>query len=72
MSNRLTNTRISTAARTIYPNIHLQSRSNEKENMIMNAKCHAIAAWDFSRWFAVLSPLIGILLGFVGAFFVLH
>jgi len=40
--------------------------------MIMNPKRNAIAAWDFSRWFAVLSPLIGILLGFVGAFFVLH
>ena len=38
----------------------------------MNAKPRTIAEWDFSRWFAVLSPLIGILLGFVGAFFVLH
>jgi hypothetical protein len=38
----------------------------------MNAKGHTIAAWDFSRWFAVLSPLIGVLLGFLGAFVVLH
>ena len=38
----------------------------------MNPRRNAIAAWDFSRWFAVLSPLIGVLLGFVGAFFVLH
>jgi hypothetical protein len=38
----------------------------------MNPKRNAIAEWDFSRWFAVLSPLIGVLLGFVGAFFVLH
>jgi hypothetical protein len=45
---------------------------NEKESMIMNPKRHAIAAWDFSRWFAALSPLVGILSGFVGAFFVLH
>jgi hypothetical protein len=34
----------------------------------MNPRRNAIAAWDFSRWFAVLSPLIGVLLGFVGAF----
>jgi hypothetical protein len=54
------------------PKHSFTNRSNDKENMIMNAKCRAIAAWDFSRWFAVLSPLIGILLGFVGAFFVLH
>ena len=38
----------------------------------MKPKHHAIAAWDFSRWFAVLSPLIGVVLGLVGAFFVLH
>jgi hypothetical protein len=54
------------------PKVHSQSRSDEEEIIIMNAKRRAIAAWDFSRWFAVLSPLIGILLGFVGAFFVLH
>jgi Mg2+ and Co2+ transporter CorA len=34
----------------------------------MNSKCHPLAQWNFSRWFAVLSPLIGVLLGLVGAF----
>ena len=24
--------------------------------------------WDFSRWFAILSPVIGIILGFLGLF----
>jgi hypothetical protein len=38
----------------------------------MNSKRHAIAQWDFSRWFSVLSPLIGVLLGLVGAFLLLH
>ena len=38
----------------------------------MNPERGAVAAWDFSRWFAILSPLIGVLLGFVGAFVVLH
>jgi hypothetical protein len=38
----------------------------------MNSKRHAIAQCDFSRWFAVLSPLIGVLLGLVGAFLLLH
>ena len=40
--------------------------------IMMNSKCHAMAEWDFSRWFAVLSPFIGILLGFLGAFLVNH
>ena len=30
------------------------------------------ADWDFSRWFVVLSPLIGVLLGFFGVFLVNH
>jgi hypothetical protein len=64
--------RISTIVRTIRPNVYSPSGSNEKEIMTMNPRRNAIAAWDFSRWFAVLSPLIGVLLGFVGAFFVLH
>ena len=28
--------------------------------------------WDFSLWFALLSPLIGILLGFFGGFLLYH
>ena len=43
-----------------------------KEITIMSATRNAIAGWDLSRWFAVLSPLIGILLGFLGAYFVLQ
>ena len=38
----------------------------------MNPECGGIAPWDFSRWFVVLSPLIGVLLGLLGAFVVLH
>ena len=38
----------------------------------MNSKWDDIAQWDFSRWFVVLSPLIGVLLGFLGVFVVYH
>jgi hypothetical protein len=38
----------------------------------MNSKCHTLAEWDFSRWFVVLSPVIGVLLGLFGAFLVNH
>jgi hypothetical protein len=38
----------------------------------MNSKWHDIAHWDFSRWFVVLSPLIGVLLGFLGVFLLYH
>jgi len=68
MSIRLTNTQISAAARTICPNILSQNRSNQKENMVINPKCDAIAAWGFSTWFVLLSPAIGILLGLFAAF----
>jgi hypothetical protein len=40
--------------------------------MIMNPERGGISARDFSRWFAILSPLIGVLLGLLGAFVVLH
>jgi hypothetical protein len=36
--------------------------------MIAKTKYHSIAEWDFSLWFALLSPLIGILFGILGAF----
>ena len=36
--------------------------------MITNPKRNFIAAWGFSTWFALLSPVIGVLLGFFGAF----
>ena len=38
----------------------------------MNSKYHPIASWGFSFWFAVLSPLIGVLLGFLGALLLNH
>jgi hypothetical protein len=38
----------------------------------MNSKCQTIPDWDFSLWFALLSPLIGVLLGFFGVFLVYH
>jgi hypothetical protein len=64
--------RISTAVRTILPDVHSQSRSGEKEIMIMNPKRNSIAAWRFSTWFALLSPMIGVLLGLFGAFLFLR
>lgn len=47
-------------------------QESQKEKMIMDPVHGGIAAWDFSRWFAVLSPFIGVLLGLLGAFVVLH
>jgi len=38
----------------------------------MKTKCHGIAEWDFSLWFALLSPVIGILLGILGVFLLYH
>jgi hypothetical protein len=35
-------------------------------------KCHSVAEWRVSLWFALLSPLLGVLLGLFAAFFVLH
>jgi len=34
----------------------------------MKIKWHAVAEWDFSRWFALVSPLVGVLLGVLGVF----
>ena len=31
-----------------------------------------IAQWNFSLWFALLSPVIGILLGILGGFLLYH
>ena len=31
-----------------------------------------IAQWNFSLWFVLFSPLIGILLGFLGGFLLYH
>ena len=38
----------------------------------MKMKHHAFTEWGFSRWFAVLSPLIGVLLGVFGVFILYH
>ena len=38
----------------------------------MNPKRTSIAALNFSTWFALLSPVIGVLLGLFGAFLFLH
>jgi hypothetical protein len=35
-------------------------------------KYHSIAEWEFSLWFALLSPVIGILLGILGVFLLYH
>jgi hypothetical protein len=35
-------------------------------------KYDSIAEWNFSLWFALFSPLIGILLGFLGGFLLYH
>jgi hypothetical protein len=34
----------------------------------MKARPNSIVAWDFSLWFALLSPVIGTLLGILGGF----
>jgi len=54
------------------PDLQSQSRSDEKETMIMNPKRNSIAAWSFSTSFALLSPVIGVLLGLFGAFLFLR
>jgi hypothetical protein len=54
------------------PDLQSQSRSNKKAIMIMNPKRNSIAAWSFSTWFALLSPVIGVLLGLFGAFLFLR
>ena len=38
----------------------------------MKTKFNSIAEWDFSLWFALLSPVIGILLGILGVFLFYH
>jgi len=40
--------------------------------MIAKTKYHTIAKSNFSLWFALLSPLIGILLGILGEFLLYH
>jgi hypothetical protein len=40
--------------------------------MIMNSKRNSIPTLGFSTWFALLSPVIGILLGLFGAFLFLR
>jgi hypothetical protein len=50
-----------------------RSRNLRKETvMIAKTKYHSIAEWDFSLWFALLSPLIGILFGILGGFLLYH
>jgi hypothetical protein len=34
----------------------------------MTIKWHTAPEWDFSLWFALLSPLLGALLGVLGVF----
>ena len=38
----------------------------------MKAKCDSIVEWDFSLLFALLSPVIGALLGILGGFLLYH
>ena len=38
----------------------------------MNSKRRVTASWDFARWFVVLSPLIGVLLGLLVLFLLYH
>jgi hypothetical protein len=41
-------------------------------DVTVKSKYHSIADWNFSLWFALLSPAIGILLGILGAFLLYH
>ena len=34
----------------------------------MKSQCHTVTDWDVLLWFALLSPLIGILFGILGGF----
>jgi hypothetical protein len=45
---------------------------SRKEIAVMNSIHNAVAEWDFSTWFVVLSPVIGIVLGLFAAFLVLR
>ena len=63
---------ISTASPDHRTGVHSQTRSNDKEIMIMNPKHNSIAALGFSTWFALLSPVIGVLLGLFAAFLFLR
>ena len=38
----------------------------------MNTNSGPIARWNFSLGFALLSPIIGVLLGFLGVFLIYH
>ena len=38
----------------------------------MKSQCHTLTDWDVSLWSALLSPLLGVLLGFIGAFLLLR
>ena len=40
--------------------------------MATNTNSGPIAGWNFSLWFALLSPIIGVLLGFLGVFLMYH
>ena len=63
---------ISTASADQLPDLYSQTRSDHKEIMIMNQKHNSIAALGFSTWFALVSPLIGVLLGLFGPFLFLR
>jgi hypothetical protein len=38
----------------------------------MKSQCHTVTDWDVSHWFALLSPLLGILFGILGGFLLCH
>ena len=38
----------------------------------MKSQCHTVTDWDVLLWFALLSPLIGILFGILGGFLLYH
>jgi len=38
----------------------------------MKSQCHTVTDWDVSPWFALLSPLLGILFGILGGFLLYH
>jgi hypothetical protein len=41
-------------------------------DVTVKSKYDSIADWNFSLWFALLSPAIGILLGILGVFLLYH
>jgi hypothetical protein len=66
------NHRIGSAIKDALPKLQQPPAHQVREITKMKSQCHTVTDWDVSLWFALLSPLIGVLLGFIGAFLLLR